>query len=53
MVDITLCVGINCKVKRYCMRYSLVGSQYQSYMATCKDKKLFMGKKKRKAEKWW
>lgn len=47
--DITLCLGINCKVKKKCGRYGVKANPlYQSYMSMCVDKVAFKGKPRRK-----
>lgn len=48
MPDITLCLGINCRVRKSCGRYGVSGDpKWQSYMAKCVDKIAFKGKKRK------
>ena len=46
MADITICLGVNCKIRTKCGRYGIRSNNpYQSYMASCVDKVAFIGKK--------
>ena len=48
-MDKAICLGINCKIKKKCARYGVkANTQWQSYIATCKDKIAFIGKPRRR-----
>ena len=47
-MDKTICLGIGCKVKKSCWRYGVkADDKWQSYMAACKNKVSFIGKKRK------
>jgi len=47
-MDRTICLGIGCKIKKSCARYGVSSNdKWQSYMAACKGKVSFIGKKRR------
>lgn len=47
MTDMTICLGMGCRIRTKCKRYGLkANTKWQSYMAACKDKEAFVGKPK-------